>query len=242
MIKIAICDDEIIQLKYYEKFIKDFSVEKDLNIQIDSYEDGNDLIKVLDTLKYDIFILDINMPKINGYNIASTIKERNLDGLIIFLTNNEEYVFDSFKINIFRYVLKSKGNKEFNEALAVSVKSILESRERIFTIKTNGEIINLEIDNIQYFEVFGRLITAYTKWKSCVFYAKMYEIEDYLKNFGFVRVHNSFLVNVKYIHVIDKDNITLLDDTKIPISRSKRKEFKKIILKYGSWSSELDDN
>ena len=241
MIRIAVCDDEVAQLKSIEKYIAEFSAELGMDMQLDGYESGLDLVACLESKKYDLFVLDINMPNVDGYTVARAIREKNIEDFIIFLTNNEGYVFESFKLKIFRYVRKHEIKRELYEAISAALKEILKAQKRTITININGVITDLKINDVQYLEVLGRLITAHCKDSSYSFCGKMQELEDKLKDYGFIRTHKSFLVNANYIRSIDKEDVVLLNGHKIFVSRANRSELKKQFLKYRSWSNDLDD-
>lgn len=104
--EIAICDDERKICQLLQNKIEKYYFSQDLPFNIYIYEDGNSLLES-NLNKIDVLFLDIDMPGKNGMEIAHELRNYNKDLLIVFLTAYSEYVFESFKVDTFRYLLKS---------------------------------------------------------------------------------------------------------------------------------------
>ena len=114
MIKIAICEDEEI----YQKIVEDI-INSNFNLDILSFTNAEKLLDYvsLNENSIDIFILDIELPEKNGLEAARKIRNFNRDAVIIFLTNYESFVFDSFEVNTFRFIPKARLEKQFIKAM-----------------------------------------------------------------------------------------------------------------------------
>lgn len=114
--RIAICDDEQQIRKLLEKKILDYAMQNDMDYRIQVYENGKELIDRFDE-QTDILFLDIEMPQMNGMEAAAQLRKQHKQVKIIFLSAFREYVFESFKVQAFRYLLKPLRDEEFKEVM-----------------------------------------------------------------------------------------------------------------------------
>ena len=116
MLKIAICDDESTFLDNIEMFVKKYEKERGTQIFLKKYLSGLDLEDSLN-LKFDIVFLDINMPGINGMELAKGIRKKDEHTIIMFLTSLKEYVFEGYQVEASGYLTKPISYKRFSSEL-----------------------------------------------------------------------------------------------------------------------------
>lgn len=126
--EIAICDDERKICQLLQNKIEKYYFSQDLPFNIYIYEDGNSLLES-NLNKIDVLFLDIDMPGKNGMEIAHELRNYNKDLLIVFLTAYSEYVFESFKVDTFRYLLKPLDDQELVEVLDAALDRIQSKRQ-----------------------------------------------------------------------------------------------------------------
>lgn len=229
MLKIAICDDE----KHFRDRIKN-CVSESLNKRhvvcaIDTYNSGKSFIEIgFDMAKYDIVFMDINMDMVNGIEVAQKIREISKDVYIVFVTAFIDYSLEGYKVNAIRYLLKNNVNmgKSINECLGAILENmdyVVETEE--FEFKEGVRRISL--DRLLYiesklhklhFHVLEDQIEIYT------IYSTLNHIEERLKDKNFLRIHQSYLVNMKYISGIDRGEIVLKDHSRFPLARARFQE------------------
>ena len=106
---IALCDDDNTELQKVKCVIEDFIAKKHSNhlITFNTYTNASDLLCHIDKhCGFDLLILDIIMPGMNGIELATEIRNRNTDCKIIFLTSSPEFAINSYKVDAFYYLLK----------------------------------------------------------------------------------------------------------------------------------------
>ena len=159
--KIAICDDEkqICEL-LKEKIIQMF-FNNDEAFDIELFENGEALLKA-DLKQIDILFLDVDMPGRNGLEIAKEIRRQTEDMIIIFITAYSEFVFESFKVEAFRYLLKPIKENELVETLQSVYKKLCESDEEL-KICFENETYNIKYSDILYLEGMRGKIWIYCK-------------------------------------------------------------------------------
>lgn len=231
MIRAAICDDESTMLDYlYEHISKEFERQK-ANVQIDKYTSGKDFLNAYKAEPYDVVFLDIDMPKISGFDVAEKISEK---ALIIFVTTHDELVYSSLKFQLFRFIRKTRLNDELSETVSAVIEHIAKRKaEKKIEFQTKDRKIFLLADEIEYIGVYGHwLRVVVTTGEPIECYGSLSEFEKILAPIGFVRTYKSYLVNLKYVYSIEKTNVVMDNKTEIPLSRYKAAEIKEKFKEY----------
>lgn len=231
MIRAAICDDESTMLDYlYEHISKEFERQK-ANVQIDKYTSGKDFLNAYKAEPYDVVFLDIDMPKISGFDVAEKISEK---ALIIFVTTHDELVYSSLKFQPFRFIRKTRLNDELSETVSAVIEHIAKRKaEKKIEFQTKDRKIFLLADEIEYIGVYGHwLRVVVTTGEPIECYGSLSEFEKILAPIGFVRTYKSYLVNLKYVYSIEKTNVVMDNKTEIPLSRYKAAEIKEKFKEY----------
>lgn len=232
MINVAICDDEEAIVNSYRERIKALFDYKHIEVKISTYTDGNRLIEACRKQEINLVFLDIEMPTISGFEVAETINKINEDTIIIFVTSEEQLVFRSLRYSPFRFLRKNYFAAELNEAI-ISVLDLYMKRNKtqLFT-SIDGELVVINIRDIKYIESNKHKVTIYSKDKELVSKVKISELEENLKEYGFIRVHIGYLVNMKYIFSVERTDILLADRTRVPMSRHRVEQVKTEFQKY----------
>jgi DNA-binding LytR/AlgR family response regulator len=222
--KIAICDNETFFVEQLNSIIVKFTKEY-RGIELYSYHSGEELVYAYKNkgLRFEMIFLDIKMDKMDGIATAKIISEIHSSCLIFFVTAYMEYALQGYEVRAFRYIMKPLVEEEIKKHFLKAVKE-LRSDERRYLIHTKSTIYTYYPDDILYLESDKRQVFATTVSGKVNFYSKLTDEEDKLKSFGFVRVHQGFLVNMAYIKTIIDSDIFLTNGTIIPISKSKKKE------------------
>ena len=145
MLKIAICDDESTFLDNIEMFVKKYEKERGTQIFLKKYLSGLDLEDSLN-LKFDIVFLDINMPGINGMELAKGIRKKDEHTIIMFLTSLKEYVFEGYQVEASGYLTKPISYKRFSSELDRVAKKVLRDSALFISIKNNNVLYSAQIE------------------------------------------------------------------------------------------------
>ena len=191
---------------------------------VGTYNSAIEAMKVIRTTPVDLLFLDIQMPELSGLEFATILSPKTM---IVFTTAFDRYAVESYKVNAIDYLLKPIAYDAFlhsaNKALQMletrSTQKSVKSEERFFYVKSEYKLIRILIDDILYIEgqkdyVKIRL-AAPQKSVNCLM--NMKALEDYLPQQDFMRVHRSYIVNLKRVEAIDRLRV-VIGDTFIPIS------------------------
>jgi DNA-binding LytR/AlgR family response regulator len=223
-IRVAVCDDEDIYADKIAKITACFFETCNIDFHIEKFSSGGNLLLYNRTAKFDLILLDIDMPDISGIESAEKIRSINEDIPIVFITNLDNFVFEAIKFAPFRFIRKKFLAEEMAEMLAAFRLKFSNNSVYLDVFDENERNFRLRAIEIVYFESFGHSIVIHHP--KGVFSAKttMNELEKEYKHLGFLRIHKSFLVNFRYIYEI-ADGCAVLDDkTKLTISRYRQKD------------------
>lgn len=228
MFKIAVCDDEPAFVEQISDRIKKYMPD----CIIQCFLSSEDLL--LQEELFDIYLLDIQMEKMDGIEAAKKLRELDEESIIVFVTGAKEYVFQAFDVAALHYLVKPVDNAKLQDVLERAKKEIGKKqnrRDRQIFIKTRNKKITLNVADILYFENAMRKIIAHTVGDEISFYGIMADMEREA-GAGFYRCHRGYLVNLSYVAEYDMENITLLNGEKIFLSKVRYHDFVKQYMRY----------
>lgn len=226
MIHIAICDDNEEQLINLKTQILSVLDNKAI---VSTHTNSFSLMTyIMDEAKgkVDVVFMDIVLKSENGIYVAETLLEEYPHIKMVFVTSYINRVIDIFRINPTYFLLKPIDNNYLKDALYKVIRLTDEENADVVRIGTGSgrnHIISIKTRNIYYIESDKRQVIFNMQNTSQSVYKKLDELETELKS-NFLRVHQSYIVNMDKIKEVNKNMIVLYNDVSIPISRSKAKE------------------
>lgn len=229
--KIVICDDDdetFIDL-LSEKIEQDF-VQRKIVCLIEKYSDSR---KLLDNIgaETQLYFLDIDMPEINGMEIADKILAKNLHSEIIFVSNHEEMVFESFRYKPLRFIRKEKMNQELQEAISAFLDK-KEKESRILEITTREGKCCIAVDDIIFLESRQHYLKICCENENFELRGRISDYETMLEKYGFVRVNIGFIINCKYIKILKTKKIILRNGMEINIGSNRHDKVRHAYMEY----------
>jgi DNA-binding LytR/AlgR family response regulator len=175
----------------------------------------------------DLYILDIDMPDINGFEACRIISKENPDAKIIFCTNHAELVFDSYELNTFYYVRKEELESDLTKAIRKYLKL---TDMNVYRFSKTQTPQYLRLNHIIYFQTDGNDILIHTddSLQNYHDHCSLKSVEESLQQTAFFKISSSFIINLDYFSHMDGKTVYLKDGSKISISRSKVKEFREV--------------
>ncbi len=238
--KIAICDDETKCLEKARMLTEKYILSKDgKKISFDDFTHPEDLISACEKNGgYDIYILDIVMPDINGIELGETLRNMGFDGKIIYLTSSEEYSLDAFRVKAFDYLIKPINETSFFKALDEVMAQISQKQDRFTVVKTKDRSIRINFDSILFAELSKRSIYYYLTdgrvLQSVTLRTTFPEaMTELTSDNRFSLCGQSMLVNLDYITEIENDGIVFKNNKKAHLGEKNCRKLRSI------WSSYL---
>lgn len=226
--RIAVCDDE----EKYRVHVKT-ELEKIVNsidVVIDSFAQGEDLLKKIENKPYDIIFLDIEMPAMDGITIAKKIREQSENMELVFLTNHVEYALEGYEVNALRYLTKPVNPVKLQEVISYMIKR--EKNRKIIWVKNKDCEEKILVTDIIFMEAQNQKVEIHTKDKVYVHRYNMGDYEKELETDGFFRIHRGYLVALGSIESFGHHEVRMEDGTVLPVSKTKEKKLKDALFQY----------
>ncbi len=233
MYHLVICDDKQKCRDFLKEELRNYSDALDEKMELAEYATGDAFLFHFKPGFYDIAFFDVEMSGTNGIETARRIRALDKNIIIIFTTAHGESVFSSFAAEPLSFLTKPLKADEIRDAVSRAINKINNSRVRKFTFEFNKTFYVIPVRDIMYFESKGRkidLVSCFQERKS--FYSKMDVLQTDASLEGFIRCHQSFLVNPDYIREISNNSILLTTGACLPVKRGSVKEIKKNFLNY----------
>lgn len=237
MIKIAVCDDEDYFRNYLKKLISIYMKKIHKEYSIAAFGSGESFLRLKeDIAQYDIVFLDINMKGISGLVTAEDIRKISSDVNIVFVTAFISYALEGYKFNAVRYIVKD--NDQFNDRIEECLDAILSKinrgaiRQRFAFLE--GER-NINLDKIVFMESNLHKVSFHLLGERAVqysLYEKLSTIEERLSDYGFIRIHQSYLVNIKHISMVKNFQVEMKGGLELPSSKSRFRAVRDAFLDY----------
>lgn len=214
---IAICDDEPILLEEIASRIKAEFEKRGIEAKCSLFEKGENLLCEEVSL-FDVVFLDIELKTTNGLEIAKKLRELSYSNKIVFITSFVDYALDGYKADAFRFLLKNNLEQQLSECIEAIAESLNSNESRVSSdLQNPGDVLYVMSEN--------RTVTLFFKnGESRTEYMKLDEFEETVNSKQFCRVHQSYLVNIDYVEFVQRYEIRLVNDLRIPISKSRYKE------------------
>lgn len=225
MIRLAICDDMKEFLVSTKNVLEQWE-NKPNDMVIECFQDGTTLIESHRTDPFDIILLDVVMPVLNGIDTAAEIRKHDMSVKIVFLTTSSEFAVDAFSVHASNYILKPIVNEKLYECLLPLLIDVL-SNSRCINVKCAHTVHRVELRNIEYVEAQGKkVLFALSDGRRIESVNPFYSFEkQLLSEDSFIKCHRSYMVNVFKIATYSQTEVIMESGARIPISRSARAEF-----------------
>lgn len=212
--RIAICDDEAICLTQALDAAKRYTaVHTEQNYSFDLFSHPEDLIEAAEKIGgYDIYILDIVMPEMNGIALGEKLRKAGYDGKIIYLSSSEDYYADAFRVRALEYLIKPVSAEPFAKAIDDASAMIAEKKDKFLLVKARDRSVKLPYNSIMYAELAKRAVCYYLVGgrviKSMTLRTTFAEaMSDLLSDKRFTACGQSMVVNLDHVTEVENDAV-----------------------------------
>ena len=211
------------------KRIKEIMEEMKMPCIIRQFRSGGELLQALES--FDIVFLDIIMQELDGMKTAQIFREKASDKVLIFVSSSREYVFEAYDVEAFQYLLKPVEGRKLKSVLRKAVLKTEKRTQEFIIVSRDRQKKKLFLDDIYYFEIKGRMVDVHGPEGIFTYYEQIGELEDKLRDKGFFRCHKSYLINLKYVDVYNRQEVILENGETIVIAKRRYEEFCQNVLK-----------
>lgn len=230
--KVIIIDDEPLAIDILVKYAESIDYIEVLK----TFTNPIEAIKFIANNEVDLVFLDIEMPMLNGVDLVESL---NSKPNIIFTTAFPNYAVEGFNLDAIDYLLKPISYKRFLKAISKvsqnnsKENSIVPSNQitsfnnenKYIFVKSDYENIKVNVTEIKYIEgLKDYLRINLSNGKFVLTLSNFNNILEKIENKNFIRIHNSYIINLDFVKSIQKNRV-LIDDKRIPISETYKKDF-----------------
>lgn len=218
--RIAVCDSKESDINATKRLLYEYGNSRRLEFTVFEFLSGKNLLASREN--FDIIILDYMLSDINGLETAKRLRQRNPFCTIIFLTSYTGFIFDSFKVNPYRFLLKPLDKT----SLFLALDDYFANSKTTLWVKEGTDTFCLKTGDIFYLEANNKKCTINLRSRKINCNKTMAAVYDVLPKNNFCKINRAFIVNLNYISGYNKDSLRLSNGEILHISRSFSSSFK----------------
>lgn len=232
--KIAVCDDDRIELLYILSFLEEYSRERNLHLTWKAFHSSFELASAARSEPFDLYLLDVIMPVLDGIGLAREIRSFDQAADIIFLTSSAEFAVDSYTVKAANYLLKPIQDSAFFQALDDVLARRHNESGRSIIVKSTLGIHKIHLSGLIYAEALNRKVIYHLKNGDQLISTERFSsvCDALMINPEFILPHRSLLVNMNYIRSITATDMHLQTGKTIPLAQRRVAEIRRQYLAF----------
>ena len=235
MFTVAMVEDSPEEAHRLESYVSQYAKETGTDIQLFAFTGAAPFLHQFAS-QFDIVFLDIELPDMNGIEIAKRIREKDSTVVLIFVTHLAQYAINGYEVSAMDYVLKPLEYSAFCLRIQRAIICCQRKEGNDITISNNNNIVRFKAIELKYVEIYQHHIMYHTVNGDYPAYGTLSKVEAGLPRRGFFRCSSSFIINLRYVDRIEGNEI-IIGDARIPISRARKKEF---LTEFHSFYSDME--
>lgn len=230
MYHIAIVEDEEAFSAQLQEYLKKYEEENDVRFKISVFGDGAEILEDYQPL-YDIILLDIEMPRVNGMKAAEKIRAADADVTLMFITNMANYAIRGYEVGALDFVMKPINYYIFSMKMTRVLKRTRKKAQQDILLTLPDGVKKLNIQQIYYVEVQNRVLSYHTDEGVFSMRGTMQSVEQMLSPYAFAKCNHWYIVNLKHVSEVKKTTVVVAGH-ELDVSRRNRTAFLKALTEY----------
>lgn len=238
MMKIAVCEDEPMELEKLKKRI--YEVEQTSDISVECYSCATQLKEaLLQTSEnfYDLLLLDIEMEDYTGMQLAIDLRKSGCNSTIVFVTASRSYAIEGYQVQAYRYLLKPVGNQQLKEVIEYA-KDKQKEQQKSIVLQNKNEVYCVRYQDLYYLEMYGHEMVLHKRDGNLKLRMSLRSVQEQL-DASFFRIHKSYVINFAFVSQFDGTSVTMVQGDILPLSRNYAQEFRQKIAGY--WGGRINE-
>jgi len=230
--KIVLVEDNELHREQIKQEIQSYFEDLDEVCELRVFDNGSDMLDHYYAVGgYDLLLLDIQLPGMDGISIARQIREHDAKVLIVFITNMTAYAVQGYSVHALDYILKPINRISFRSTLDHARALFRQRVEHYISVITGEGLLKLDISQIYYIETERHAVRLHYTKGSFHINETLKSIEGKLKNAPFCRCNNCYLVNLAHVERVKKNDVVVAGH-ELSFSRLRYKPFMEALTNY----------
>ncbi len=232
MYRIAIIEDDSKCRAEIRDYLRRYERENECTFEIREFSDGDAVVENY-SADYDILLMDIELPLLNGMSAAEEIRRMDMDVEIIFVTNSPQYAIRGYRVGALDYLLKPVKYEDAAQTLDRAISRRKAGTERFLVLNVKGGRQRIRVHSIRYVEVRDHNLTYHTTEGEITTRGTFRETEEELMQEGFFHCNKGILVNLAFVDGIEGQEIRLGSDV-LRLGNNRKRAFMDALNRYMS--------
>lgn len=240
MFRIAVCDDQEQEIEEISKYIENYVQTTGIQAEVKKYEKPVMLVDDVEDGKcFDIIFIDIEMPGMSGMEAISKIKAITPYCLIVIVSAYQQYAISAIELEVFRYLVKGKLDSVFDRCMDAAMKRLRVENQNYYIISSERKKNKILCSDILYCSKDGKMVLLHTKngviRERKTLQALQHDLGELCNHF--IAVERGYIINMNYVTKIEKSEIILEQEIRLPIGGTYLAEVRKQINDF--WRGQL---
>ena len=230
MIRIAILEDEAPVREDLAGYLRRFTRQYGTKFEVSLFADGDEILEDYRP-NWDIILLDVEMPRLDGMTTAERIRKLDSEVILIFITNMAQYAIRGYAVDAMDYILKPVPYFAFSQQLQKAIRRLEKRAKAYLTVPVEGGFRRVDLSGVYYLESVGHKVRLYTEEEELTVPGSLKQYEEMLADKQFARCNSGYLVNLAQVRGM-QDGMVLVGPHSLQISRPRRKAFVEALTDY----------
>lgn len=228
---IAVCDDVQTDQEEIARMTEEICKEEQICPEISCFDSAEGLLEeIARGSRYDLLLIDVLMPGLDGMELARVLRSGKEPASIVFISCNREMALQGYEVSAARYLAKPLDKEKLKEAILFCYGQYRKERELLLPV--HGSMRKVAPKDIYYIEIAKRKCRIRLEKEEWDVSLSMAELEEMLSGQDFIRCHQSFLVNCRYVQSLCSSSMELTDGRSVPVSKHRMKEVRQAFFEY----------
>ena len=230
MVRIAILEDEAPVREDLAGYLRRYTRQYGTKFEVSLFADGDEILEDYRP-NWDIILLDVEMPRLDGMTTAERIRKLDSEVILIFITNMAQYAIRGYAVDAMDYILKPVPYFAFSQQLQKAIRRLEKRTKAYLTVPVEGGFRRVDLSGVYYLESAGHKVRLYTEEGEWTAPGSLRQYEETLADKQFARCNSGYLVNLAQVRGM-QDGMVLVGSHSLQISRPRRKAFVEALTDY----------